>query len=660
MIATTLLIAILSAPATAESPYLDVMLPRPQQVELREGTCPLEVVSNQLQLTTPTTEACAQLRQRLGEALARAGVTVDAPATIGKPGACRLSANLNGSRLGELPKEHRDEGYVLTITPKGLAIDAATERGLFYGIMTLEQLVNAATIWKKDALPCLRIVDWPALKMRGPSEDYGRDQLPTMDDHKRSIRTVAQFKGNTYFWFIEPDHFVYTFDSEMSTEYDRFTLDEIRELVAYARAHYVEVIPVVELLGHMEMTLRHERYRHLSDSGQGGSTLCPTSDEAFEFARRIIDELAPAFGARYFHCGLDESQVSEDGQSAERIKEKGIEAVYAAYYIKLNDAVKAHGQTMIMYTDMVLIHGGILDLLPKDIIMMYWGYTPRPRYNGLDRSAAAGFPTLPLSALWDWNNLYPMYHLGFGNIDTLAAQALDVGSLGLSTSAWGDAFRGACGANLSEWITYGFAYCNAVAWRPMPIPFEGYSPAYALSFFGTDAPELSEALTLLAQCQGKEPGRKGETQAVFQSAPKESIAAFAEADEATMAFWRKVKRDAETAHNLLETVTAPRNDDHLDAIDLAAQTLTCAADMAFLYRDIGKAMGKEDFDAGHFSKALRGIASRHRVLWEEYQRVWRATNRPLNLKRIGAVWTSTRDELSALALEIEVGTFPSP
>ena len=91
-----------------------------------------------------------------------------------------------------------------------------------------------------------------------------------MDDHKRSIRIAAQFKANTYFWFIEPDHFVYDFDPEISTEYDRFKFDEIRELAAYAREYYIEVIPVVELLAHMEMTLRHDRYRHLSEDGRGG------------------------------------------------------------------------------------------------------------------------------------------------------------------------------------------------------------------------------------------------------------------------------------------------------------------------------------------------------------------------------------------------------
>ena len=547
---------------------------------------------------------------------------------------------------------------MLTITPEGLAIDAATERGLFYGMMTLEQLLNAATARQDDSLPCLRIVDWPRFQIRGPHEDYGRNQLPTIEDHKRSIRTAAQFKANTYFWFIEPDHFVYAFDPNMSTQYDRFTLDEIRELTAYAREHYIEVVPVIELMGHMEETLNHERYRHLSESGRGGSTLCPTSDEAFEFARTIIDELAPAFGGRYFHCGLDESQVGEGVQSAALIKEKGTEAVHADYYIKLNDAVKAHGKTMIMYTDMVLIHDGILDLLPKDIIMMYWGYTPRPRYNGLDRVTAKGFRTLALSGLWDWQNLYPMYLLGCGNIDTLAAQAVDVGSLGVATSAWGDGYRSSCGANLSEWNTYGFAYCNAIAWNPEPIPLEAYSLGYALSFFGTDSPELGQALTLLAQCQGDDPRAKNRARDIFQDPPRKSVDAMAEADVAAMGFWTRLKEDAEAAHNLLTGLSVPRNGDHLKAIDLAARTLVCSADMAFLYDEIARTTNTDGFDAARFSASLHAIAARHEAMWSDYERAWLTTNRPLNLAYIRATWTAAINEISAFAGEIETGAFP--
>ena len=655
--ATFMLLPIFGAPSM-ESSYVEALLPRPQQVEARQGTCALDVLTEGFHLSGPAEGACGRLRERLVEALARAGIEAGAPMVLGKSDGYRLSIHLRRSQMRKLPKAHQDEGYVLTIKPDGLAIDAATERGLFYGMMTLEQLLNVAAVRHENALPCLRLVDWPAFEVRGPHEDYGRNQLPTMEDHKRSIRTAAHFKANTYFWFIEPDHFVYAFDPNLSPELDRFTLPEIRELTAYARAHYIEVIPVIELMGHMDEILNHKQYRHLSETGRGGSTLCPTSDEAFEFARTIIDELAPAFGGRYFHCGLDESQVGDGVQSAALIKEKGTEAVHAEYYMKLNNAVKAHGKTMIMYTDMVLIHDGILDLLPKDIIMMYWGYTPRPRYNGLDRVTAKGFKTLALSGLWDWQNLYPMYLLGCGNIDTLAAQAVDVGSLGVATSAWGDGYRSSCGANLSEWNAYGFAYCNAIAWHPRPIPLEAYSPAFALNFFGTDAPELGEALRLLARCQGNDPKAKNRARDIFQDPPRKSADAMAEADESAMAFWNQLKQDAEAAHRLLAGLSVPRNADHLMAIDIAAQTLACSADMAFLYDDIARTRNTEDFDRARFAAALRAIAARHAAMWSQYEKAWLATNRPLNLVNVRTTWTSAMADIRAFADEIETGAFP--
>jgi Glycosyl hydrolase family 20, catalytic domain/Glycosyl hydrolase family 20, domain 2 len=659
MIGTALLLlSTVSATAADESPYARVLLPQPQQVETLPGSCPMDAVRRGWHLAGESQEARERLQKHLVEALERVARGVK-PALLAKEAPLyRLDTGLADSALDSLPKKHRDEGYVLTVTETGVAVEAATERGLFYGLMTLEQLLNAAVVWKKESLPCLRIVDWPALSMRGPHEDYGRDQLPTMDDHKRSIRTAARFKANTYYWFIEPDHFVYAFDPDISTEYDRFTFDEIRELVAYARGYYVEIIPVVEMLGHMEMTLRHERYRHLSETGKGGSTLCPTSDEAFEFVRDMIDEIAPAFGARYFHCGLDESVAIGEGQSADEVKEKGIEAVYADYYTRVNDAVKAHGQTMIMYTDIVLNHPETLDLLPKDIVMMYWGYTPRPNYKGLDKVAESGYPTLALSGMWDWNNFYPMYPLGFGNMETLAAQAVDVGAMGHCVSSWGDGFRGAAGINLSELNAYGFAYCDAVSWRPEPIPFEEFSPAFSLSFFGTAAPELSEALSRLARCQGDTPPRSQQARILFHSVPKEAVVTTAGADADTMAWWANLKQESESAHGLLEKLNTPRNNDYLESIDLAARILACAADMALAYHDIGQAMSEEPFDAARYSAQLRALETRHRALWDEYRRVWLATNRPLNLNRIGPLWTGVSDALGKLAQEMTAGAWP--
>ena len=214
----------------------------------------------------------------------------------------------------DLQKKAQAEGYQLAVTNSEIVIGADSEVGLFHGLMTLEQIITVATIKENNIVPCLTITDWPSIQMRGYSEDYGRNQLPTMDDHKRSVRILSRYKVNTYLFFIEPDHFVYKFDPEIGMEYDRFTFDEIREIVQYAKDYYITVIPTIELLAHMEMLLAHPKYAHLAEV-EGGPDICPTSDEAFELITKIVGEIAPAFNAPYFHCGLDESFAIGKGQS---------------------------------------------------------------------------------------------------------------------------------------------------------------------------------------------------------------------------------------------------------------------------------------------------------------------------------------------------------
>ncbi|MCC6144704.1 MAG: family 20 glycosylhydrolase, partial [Candidatus Hydrogenedentes bacterium] len=242
---------------------VDDLLPRPQQIQAANGTSDLDWKTAPLLLSTPSPEAGARLEARLRET---SFGKEDRPVAsrTGKAYALGMGHDENILLPTTIETTSDTEAYRLVVAPTEILIESASERGLFYGMMTLDQLVRGTALRGQDRLPLLEIRDWPAIPMRGPHEDFGRDQLPTMDDLKRSIRIAAQYKMNTYCWFIESDHFVYDFDPNISTEYDRFTFDEIRELVAYAKDYYIEVIPVVELLAHMEGTLNHDRYRHLT------------------------------------------------------------------------------------------------------------------------------------------------------------------------------------------------------------------------------------------------------------------------------------------------------------------------------------------------------------------------------------------------------------
>lgn len=649
--------------SAASGDILDDLLPVPHEVAVQTGIFPVDFSGMRFSLTTTSEEEAARLHSRLKESLARVALEATVEVSQGDAFTLSLAAAETAASIppasAPLPEKARAEGYQLTIAPDGVLLRAESEKGLFYGMMTLEQLLLSAKARNAAALPCAVLLDWPALPMRGFSEDYGRDQLPTMEEHKRSIRDLARFKANTYLWFIEPDHFVYAFDPEISAEYDRFTFGEIRELVAYAKEYYMDIIPTVELLGHMEQTLRHERYRHLAEMPSGGGDLCATSEEAFDLVRKMVGEIAPAFDGEYFHCGLDESYAIGKGRSAAVVEALGIERVFADYYTKMNGLVKSHDRTMMMYADIVLNHPDMIDLLPKDIVMMFWDYMPRDEYPGLTTLRDKGLPVTALSGLWSWNNLYPVYPPAFRNMETLAAQAEKDGALGHFVSSWGDPYKGAAGINLNEWDHYGVAYCAAVSWNTNPVPMDRFSGAYAAQFFGSADPALGGALTRLARCQGDDLGRVCQARYMLHCEPEQAVWSIAGADAQTLAYWENLQEDTRRVHEALGPMTPSLNPDYLATVDLAARLLNCAAGMALAFHQVAAAMEQPDFDREEAAAGLLALAERHRALWGDYQRVWRATNRPLNLERIGGVWTGTTDGLVKLADAIRAGEFPT-
>ncbi len=646
----------------APLPFFDTLLPAPREIQAQPGVFPVTFTEMRCYLEAPSGEACTNLKNRLTESLERVGCNVSIEVSARNAFTLTMTPAIaeadSPANMEILPDKGKSEGYLFTITPGGVRVQAESERGLFYGMMTLEQVLLAAKTLPVAQIPCAVIRDWPALPMRGLSEDYGRDQLPTIEEHKRSIRNLARFKVNTYLWFIEPDHFVYAFDPDISTEYDRFTFDEIRELVAYAKRYYMEIIPTVELLGHMEQILRHDRYKPLAEMPGGGSDLCAACEDSFDLVRKMVGEIAPAFGGRYFHCGLDESYAIGKGRSAQAVQEKGIERVFADYYTRMNDLIKSHGQTMMMYADIVLNHPGMIDLLPKDIVMMFWDYAPRDEYPGLTSLRDKGLPVTALSGLWSWNNLYPIYPPAFKNMETLAAQAENDGALGHFVSTWGDGYKGAAGINLSEWDLYGTAYCASISWNTTPIPMDAFSRAFAAQFFGNGEAALAEALTRLARCQGEDLSRVCQARQMLHCDPDAAVWNMASADEAALAFWNHLEAETRAVHETLSGVKPMLNPDYLATLDLAARLLHGTTEMALTFHSIGTAMEQPDFNREEASAKLDSLVVSHKTLWEDYQTIWRATNRPHNLTHLGKVWNGTTDAMETLAGDIRSGAFP--
>ncbi len=235
------------------------------------------------------------------------------------------------------------ERYSLDIGQQRVAVKAASTAAAFRALQTVRQLFvpefEAADPSKPQAewsLPCVQIEDWPRFPWRGSLLDCGRHFMPK-EFVKRYIDLLAYHKMNVFHWHLTEDQGwriqirKYPKLTEVSawrkgtreSEQPRdaqgryggfYSQDDVREIVAYAAARHILVVPEIEMPGHSQAALA--AYPELSCTGgpfevgtQWGvieDVYCAGSDRTFEFLQDVLSEVADLFPGPYIHIGGDE------------------------------------------------------------------------------------------------------------------------------------------------------------------------------------------------------------------------------------------------------------------------------------------------------------------------------------------------------------------
>lgn len=250
------------------------------------------------------------------------------------------------------------EAYELTSAATGVVIAAARPAGLFYGVQTLRQLLPAsiehgAALRRMLTVPEARIVDAPRYAWRGAMLDVSRHFLAA-DDVKRFVDAMALYKLNRLHlhlsddqgWRIEiaswPNLTRHGGSSEVGGGAGGYyTQAQLRDLVAYARDRYVEIVPEIDVPGHTNAALAS--YPELNCDGVapplytgtrvGFSALCVSRDETYRFLADVVREIGAITGP-WFHIGGDEVERLTHPQ-------------YLAFVTRTQSIVRAAGKTMI-------------------------------------------------------------------------------------------------------------------------------------------------------------------------------------------------------------------------------------------------------------------------------------------------------------------------
>lgn len=227
------------------------------------------------------------------------------------------------------------EEYLLEVSENGISICASDTGGLYYGLQTLLQLFPAEVESRgysghsEYRVPCLEIHDYPSMAYRGVLIDVCRHFF-TVDEIKKQIGILGSLKINKLHlhltdnqgWRIEikkyPELVEYSSVAETynGDKYGPFyyTQDDIREIVAYAGLHNIEVIPEIEFPGHSlsalvpfpELSCSGGPFRSEQVFGYEENVFCVGNENVYKFMQDVLTEVAALFPSEYIHIGGDE------------------------------------------------------------------------------------------------------------------------------------------------------------------------------------------------------------------------------------------------------------------------------------------------------------------------------------------------------------------
>jgi hypothetical protein len=491
-----------SARAAAERPEDLGVIPTPQEVTWTGESLRVDDTTKILLPEKPADAAkfaAANLQERLRQQtglhlqITQDPVAVKAPQliAIGNPKTDPRVAELMKAYGLELTEPMATEGYVLGIGKDGIVIGAAGARGLLYGATTLRQMLLARG--RGEPLPAVRVRDWPKMAMRGIHDEFSYGQVSTMENFKDVIRFLAEFKMNTLIFYFE-DTFRFQRYPTIGEGRGAMTRQQVDELEAFARPLGVEIFPVFEMLGNQGALLMLDEVRPFAE--YPGAHSFSLDDEAFAFLKNCCGEIADAFDSQYFHAGLDESWDLGFGKSEAIVKRLGRGPAHAAHYRKINDLLKSRGKTMIMYGDIILKYPEILDLIPKDIVLMDWQYHAADHYPTVDVLGSKGFPMLVLPGMSNWDRIFPDMSRAMINIRNFTLDCYrQPKPLGSITSTWGD--NGS--KNLRELLYCGYAYGAEVTWSPESTDVSSFSDRFFTLWNGPGTAPYFEAVYALLE-----------------------------------------------------------------------------------------------------------------------------------------------------------------
>ena len=322
--------AVVSMPVAAQN-----IIPQPENISLLKGQFKLNKGTKIV--TNLTGSDFKVLNQYTSEVLKQPLAYAKNPS---QQGVFRLICKGTAQQAAQAMDSVRLQGYELEVTPKGITIQALTPTGLFYGLQTLRQLE------KDGQIACVKVKDAPRFAYRGLMIDCSR-HFWSKDEIKKQLDAMAYFKLDRFHWHLTDgggwrmevkkyprltEETAYRTESDwtkwwngknrqyspdprrlvcwkgMNIHGGYYTQDDIKEIVDYAAARHITIIPEIEMPGHSDEVVY--AYPELSCTGKPytQSDLCVGKEQTYTFMENVLKEVMQLFPSKYIHIGGDEAE----------------------------------------------------------------------------------------------------------------------------------------------------------------------------------------------------------------------------------------------------------------------------------------------------------------------------------------------------------------
>jgi hypothetical protein len=376
-----------------------------------------------------------------------------------------------------------EQGYILLLDDTLKVIAAKTERGLFYGMQTLKQLVRAG--WSNS----ITIADWPEFDHRQIYDDISRGPISTVDYIKKQIERMAEIKINYLSFYIE--HVVQPYSHpDFAPKNGKLTIPQIIELSAYAAKYYMQLVGSFQSFGHFANILSVPQYASL---GATSTLISPTDPKANKFLKDVIGELCDAFNAPYFNVDCDETFDLGQGTTKALVDSLGLATVYANHLKFLYDVIKQHGKTMMMTGDFPIDHEEVLDMLPEDIIYLTWEYGDQSSYKKwIQPFASRHLHYMVCPGILNTYRMFPDMVMAKNNIRGFTQAGAKQNAEGVITMIWDDG-----NAYLFSGDWYGVYVTAESSWNTDSTAYASFDNRYEINVYGTHNGNYANALFAL-------------------------------------------------------------------------------------------------------------------------------------------------------------------